>query len=96
MKLHKITTLWKFIPVGPKGYDLTETFSYWLWVMIFVFGMLLIFYKNIDWFTINQGIFIIKIIKYGSILWITTAPISYYFAVNEVYNHYIEELDLDE
>jgi len=93
MKLNKISTLWEFLPAKPKGYNVEDTLSYILWALLYVIGLVIIMNKNASWFYNNYGIFTIKVIKQLTILWLCTAPISYYFAINECYNRYLSDTE---
>lgn len=93
MKLNKISTLWKFLPVCTKGYNAQDTLGYYVFVILLVFGAVLIVYKNLFWFYNNYNIFTIKMIKQLTIWWLIITPPTFYFAINEVYNKYLEELE---
>ena len=93
MKLHKISTLWEFLPVCTKGYNIQDTVGYFIFTVLMIAGAILIVYKNLFWFYNNYGIFTIKIIKQSFIYWLIITPPTFYFAVNEVYNQYLKELE---
>ena len=93
MKLNKISTLWEFLPVCTKGYDIQNTIGYFIFTILMVFGIVIIVYKNLFWFYNNYEIFTIKIIKQLIIYWLIITPPTFYFAINEVYNQYLKELE---
>ena len=93
MKLNKISTLWEFLPAKPKGYNVEDTLGYMLWALLYAASTVIIINNNLHWLCNNYQIFTVKIIKQLIMIWLCTAPISYYFAINECYNKYLSDTE---
>lgn len=96
MKLNKISTLWEFLPVCTKDYDVQDTFGYFLFLILLIAGITVIVYNNLFWLHNNFSIFTIKLIKQSFIYWLIITPPTFYISVNEIYNQYVKELNKDE